>query len=57
MNLTLNSNIWELVLAIGEIITESNGKITTVELEIPDQSFFLEITVKPKEEVQDESKI
>lgn len=52
MNLTLNSNIWELVLAIGEIITESNGKITTVELEIPDQSFFLEITVKPKEEVE-----
>lgn len=57
MNLTLNSNIWELVLAIGEVVTESNGKITTVELEIPDQSFFLEIAVKPKEEVQDDTKI
>ncbi|MCW0988458.1 hypothetical protein [Streptococcus anginosus] len=57
MDLTLDSNIRELVLAIGEIIVESNGKITTVELEIPDQSFFLEITVKPKEEVQDDTKI
>lgn len=52
MDLTLNSNIQELVLAVGEIVIESNGKITTVDLEIPDQSFFLEITVKPKEEVQ-----
>ena len=56
MNLTLNSNIRELVLAIGEIITESNGKITTVELEIPEQSFYLEIAVKLKE-VQDDTKI
>lgn len=55
MDLTLDSNIRELVLAIGEIIVESNGKITTVELEIPDQSFFLEITVKPKKEVQDDT--
>ena len=57
MDLTLDSNIRELVLAIGEIIVESNGKITTVELEIPDQSFFLEITVKPKKEVQDDTEI
>lgn len=57
MDLTLGSNIRELVLAIGEIIVESNGKITTVELEIPDQSFFLEITVKLKEGVQDDTKI
>lgn len=57
MNLTLGSNIRELVLAIGEIIVESNGKITTVELEIPDQSFFLEITVKPKKEAADDTKI
>lgn len=57
MDLTLGSNIRELVLAIGEIIVESNGKITTVELEIPDQSFSLEITVKLKEGVQDDTKI
>ncbi|WP_247954114.1 hypothetical protein [Streptococcus intermedius] len=57
MDLTLSSSIRELVLAIGEIIVESNGKITTVELEIPDQSFFLEITVKQKEEVQDDTEI
>mgnify|MGYP000998342144 CR=1 FL=1 len=57
MDLTLNSNIRELVLAVGEIVIESNGKITTVDLEIPDQSFFLEITVKPKEEVQDDTEI
>nr|DAY09126.1 MAG TPA: hypothetical protein [Caudoviricetes sp.] len=53
MGLTLNSKIGDLVLAIGEIIVNSNGKTTTVELEIPNQSFYLEITVKPKEEVKD----
>ena len=53
MGLTLNSTIGDLVLAIGKIIVESDGKTTTVELEIPNQSFYLEITVKPKEEVGD----
>lgn len=53
MSLTLNSKNGDLVLAIGEIIVNSDGKITTVELEIPNQSFYLEITVKPKEEVSD----
>ena len=57
MGLTLNSKIGDLVLAIGEIIVNSDGKTTTVELEIPNQSFYLEITVKPKEEVPNESKI
>lgn len=57
MGLTLNSKIGDLVLAIGEIIVNSDGKTTTVELEIPNQSFYLEITVKPKEEVQDDSEI
>lgn len=53
MGLTLNSKIGDLVLAIGEIIVNSDGKVTTVELEIPNQLFYLEITVKPKEEVKD----
>ena len=53
MSLTLNSTIGDLVLAIGEIIVNSDGKVATVELEIPNQSFYLEITVKPKEEVKD----
>ena len=44
-------------MAISEIIVNSDGKTTTVALEIPNQSFCLEITVKPKEEVQDDSKI
>ncbi|WP_186822098.1 hypothetical protein [Streptococcus sp. HMSC061D01] len=57
MGLTLNSKIGDLVLAIAELIVGSDGKTTTVELEIPDQSFFLEITVKPKEEVQDDTEI
>ena len=57
MGLTLNSKIGDLFLAIGDIIVNSDGKTTTVELEIPNQSFYLEITVKPKEEVQDECKI
>ena len=49
MDLTLNSKISDLILAIGEIIVESDRNTTTVELEIPDQSFYLEITIKPKE--------
>lgn len=57
MALTLNSKIGDLILAIGELIVDSDGKTTTVELEIPNQSFYLEITVKPKEEITDESKI
>lgn len=54
MGLTLGSNIRELVLAIGEIIINSDGKITTAELEIPGQLFYLEIAVKLKE-VQDDT--
>lgn len=54
MSLTLNSTIGDLVLAIGEIIVESDGKTNTALLEIPDQDFYLEIAVKPKEEVQDD---
>ena len=53
MGLTLNSKIGDLVLAIGDVIVNSGGNTTTVELEIPNQSFYLEITVKPKEEVED----
>lgn len=49
MSLTLNSTIGDLVLAIGEIIIESDGKTTTAMLEIPDQEFYLEIDVKLKE--------
>ena len=57
MGLTLNSKIGDLILAIGELIVASDGKTTTAMLEIPDQDFYLEITVKPKKEVQDDSKI
>lgn len=52
MSLTLNSTIGDLVSAIGEIIVDSGGKTTTTILEIPDQSFYLEIAVKSKEEVE-----
>lgn len=52
MSLTLNSTIGDLVSAIGEIIIESDGKTTTAILEIPDQSFYLEIEVKSKEEME-----
>ena len=51
MILTLNSTIGDLVLAIGEIIVESDGKTNTAMLEIPDQDFYLEIAVKSKKEV------
>lgn len=53
MSLTLNSTIGDLVLAIGKIIVESDGKTNTAMLEIPDQDFYLEITVKLKKEVTD----
>ena len=53
MSLTLNSTIGDLVSAIGEIIVGSDGKITAATLEIPDQSFYLEIAVKLKEEGAD----
>ena len=50
MNLTTDSTIEDLVLAIGEIIVSSDGKNDTMILEIPDQDFYLEIAVKLKEE-------
>lgn len=53
MGLTLNSTIGDLVLAIGEIIVESDGKTNKAMLEIPGQDFYLEIAVKLKKEVTD----
>lgn len=53
MGLTLNSKIGDLILAIGELIVGSDGKTTTVELEIPGQDFYLEIAVKSKVEVEE----
>ncbi|HEM6438291.1 hypothetical protein QQY84_03605 [Streptococcus suis] len=53
MALTLNSKISDLILAIGEILKESDGKTATVELEIPNQPFYLEITIKSKEAEND----
>ena len=53
MNLTTNSTIKDLILAIGKIIVESDGKTNIAMLEIPDQDFYLEIAVKPKEEVEE----
>lgn len=50
MGLTLNSKIRDLILAIGEIITNSDGEITAVRMDIPGHSFYLEITVKVKRE-------
>lgn len=52
MSLKLNSTIGDLVSEIGKIIIDSDGKITTATLKIPDQSFYLEIAVKLKEEVE-----
>lgn len=52
MGLTLNSTIGDLVLAIGEIIVSSDDKTTTAIMEIPGQSFYLEIAVKLKDEVE-----
>ena len=51
MNLTTDSTIEDLVLEIGKIIVESDGKTNKVMLEIPDQDFYLEIAVKLKKEV------
>ena len=53
MGLKLNSKISDLILAISEIITNSDGEITAVRMDIPGHPFYLEIKVKPKEEVQE----
>jgi hypothetical protein len=50
MALTLESSITELILEIGNILNSPDNSTTTFALEIPKQSFFLEITVKPKKE-------
>lgn len=50
MSLTLNSSITELVLEIGNLLNSPENNTRTFVLEIPNQSFFLEITVKPKKE-------
>nr|DAT68850.1 MAG TPA: hypothetical protein [Caudoviricetes sp.] len=52
MHLTLNSTIGDLVLAIGKIIVESEGKNDTILLDIPEQKFYLEIAVKLKDEAE-----
>ena len=52
MSLTTNSTIEDLVLAIGEIIVSSDGKNDTIVLDIPKQKFYLEISVKLKDEVE-----
>lgn len=57
MGLTLNSEIGDLILAIGKLILASDGKNTAATLEIPGQDFYLEIAVKSKEEAADDSKI
>ena len=49
MSLTLNSSITELVLEIGNLLNSPENNTRTFALEIPNQSFFLEITVKPKQ--------
>lgn len=53
MGLKLNSTISDLILAIGEIITSSDGGITAVRMDMPGHSFYLEIEVKPKNEVKE----
>ena len=53
MGLTLNSKIEDLILAIGELIVAPDGKTTKAMLVIPDQGFYLEITVKPIEELEE----
>jgi len=50
MGLTLNSTITELVLEIGNLLNSPENNTRTFALEIPNQSFFLEITIKPKKE-------
>lgn len=49
MTLTINSSITELILEIGNILNSPENNTTTFALEIPNQHFFLEITVKPKQ--------
>nr|DAN64688.1 MAG TPA: hypothetical protein [Caudoviricetes sp.] len=48
MGLTLNSSITELILEIGNLLNSPENNTRTFALEIPNQSFFLEITIKPK---------
>ena len=48
MALTLGSSITELILEIGNLLNSPDNNTTTFALEIPNQSFFLEINVKPK---------
>ena len=48
MALTLGSSITELILEIGNILNSPDNNTTTFALEIPNQSFFLEINVKQK---------
>lgn len=50
MSLTLNSSITELFLEIGNLLNSPENNTRTFALEIPNQSFFLEITIKPKKE-------
>lgn len=49
MDLTLNSKIGDLVLALGEDFVASDGEKNTFALEIPEQDFYLEIAIKSKE--------
>lgn len=49
MTLTINSSITELILEIGNILNDPENNTTTFALEIPNQYFYLEITVKPKQ--------
>ena len=48
MALTLGSSITELILEIGNLLNSPDNNTTTFSLEIPNQSFFLEINVKPR---------
>ena len=54
MALTLESSITELIIEIGNVLNSPDNNTTTFALEIPNQSFFLEITVKPKQERNEE---
>ena len=48
--INLGSSITELILEIGNLLNSPNNNTTTFALEIPNQSFFLEINVKPMKE-------
>lgn len=50
MALTLESSITELILEIGNLLNSPENNTRTFALEISNQSFFLEITVRPKKE-------